>query len=347
MADKVVHIYADAVANSEQVGGAWAAVLSYGEEHRRAESGFEPQATLDRLRLLAVVKALQCLTRPVSARISVASPYIRDGVTAAKRTPDEHDDLWQRLAEATRTHTLSWAWAQEHPDDPIRAEVTELAAAALRKAENKPTIGSVVEEFLNDRKGQGSARALRKYEDVIDTLRWAVSWYDGKKLEEIPAAELTSQFGNLFEVLIHKQFASVSELKNVKTVLPALLKWFAEHGHLDAAEAASEIDDLKVQIDEYVNLRRFVNALQEFAERGPDVDLDSCDDHVADEYLRIVEVTDDSISFGDWDSEKPTVGPVAIPAEVAELADTGWEILLSAVQVDGEWLLLDVANGEI
>jgi ribonuclease HI len=350
VADKVVNIYADAVAHSDQGSGAWAALLIYGE-HRRVEFNYEPKMPLDRLQLLAVVQALEFLTRPVPAIVRVASPYVREGVTASKRTPDHNDDLWERLGQADRTHMLFWEWVEENADDPdpILPEVTELAAVALRKAEaDQPTVGSVVAEFLAERKGRGSARALKKYEDVIDTLRWAASWYDDQKLEEIPASELTSQLPNFFEVLIHKQFASVNELKNAKTVLPALLKWFAEHGHLDAAEAASEIEELKEQLDEYVNLRKFVNALQEFADHsGADVDLDECDDHVADEYLRIIEVTDDSISFGEWDSEQPTVGPVAIPAEVAELADTGWEILLSAVQVDGEWLLLDVANGEI
>lgn len=350
MADKVVKIYADAVVNLEQGCGAWAALLTFGE-HRRVESNFEPEATLDRLQLLAVVQALECLTRPASARISVASPYIRQGVTAPKRTPDQNDDLWQRLAQADGTHTLSWRLAEDNADDSdsMFAEVNELATFALSKAESdRPSIGSVVEEFLADRKGRGSARALKKYEDVIGTLRWAVNWYDDKKLEDIPASEIDTQLPNFFEVLIHKQFASVSELKNVKTVLPALLNWFAEHGHLDASTAATEIEELKEQLDEYAKVRRFVNALGDFADNASiGVDMHSAEDHVADQYIRIIDVTDDSITFGDWDREGPEIGPIAIPSEVAELAETGWEILLSAVLVDGKWVLLNVANGEI
>jgi hypothetical protein len=40
------------------------------------------------------------------------------------------------------------------------------------------------------------------------------------------------------------------------------------------------------------------------------------------------------------------VGPVAVPPEVAEATAPGWDILLSAARVNGEWRLLDVVSGD-
>ena len=54
-------------------------------------------------------------------------------------------------------------------------------------------------------------------------------------------------------------------------------------------------------------------------------------------------VTTDSISFGDDDE---IIGPIPVPCAIAKLAE-GWQILLSAARVDGEWRLLNVVNGEI
>jgi hypothetical protein len=65
---------------------------------------------------------------------------------------------------------------------------------------------------------------------------------------------------------------------------------------------------------------------------------------VQDEYLRISEVTDDSITFDDWDTQ--VVGPIPVPAEIAEMARWGWEILLTAVRTGDKWRLIQVVNGE-
>ncbi|WP_433062042.1 hypothetical protein [Dactylosporangium sp. CS-033363] len=40
------------------------------------------------------------------------------------------------------------------------------------------------------------------------------------------------------------------------------------------------------------------------------------------------------------------IGAVAVPAEIAGLAQVGWRVLLSAAFVEGNWYLLDVAPGE-
>ena len=70
-ADNIVTVHANGVADRNR--GAWAASLAFGE-HRRTESGAETGADLERTQLLAVVRALDYLTRP-SLGNYIATPY--------------------------------------------------------------------------------------------------------------------------------------------------------------------------------------------------------------------------------------------------------------------------------
>jgi hypothetical protein len=154
--------------------------------------------------------------------------------------------------------------------------------------------------------------------------------------------------------LVHKEFASPNQLKAVKTVLPNLLTWLHGKGYLDSGVAESQIEDVKaeidrynIEVDAYVEIRKFVNTLIEYVENETgDVDVRTLDgdEWVQDEYLRISEVTDDSITFDDWGTR--VVGPIPVPAEIAEMARSGWEILLTAVRTSDKWRLIQVVNGE-
>jgi ribonuclease HI len=152
-ADNIVTVHANGVADRNR--GAWAASLAFGE-HRRTESGAETGADLERTQLLAVVRALDYLTRPSLVQIAVASPYVFHGLATPERIPDANEDLWRHLERADRAHRLTWIWATE--TDPAFAEVTELAGTALAASLAGPSVGSVVREFLADRKSRVSAR---------------------------------------------------------------------------------------------------------------------------------------------------------------------------------------------
>jgi hypothetical protein len=175
-----------------------------------------------------------------------------------------------------------------------------------------------------------------------------------------PAGAITDYFGDLFEVLVHKNFASPTELRATKTVLTALLKWLQGEGILDATTVAAKIEDIKDRVDSYINIRKFVDALSAHVARttgnvGWD-DLDEEDDYdgeddeardgaVDDQYLEITDIGVDTITFRD-DYPELEVGPVSVPPEIAEMAETGWRILLSAHRVNGEWHLTQVVNGD-
>lgn len=365
MADKLVVIYTWGLGGLDAGLGAWAAVLTYGKYVREIHGveeihDVDGDSTQDnRMELLAIVRALECLTRAASVQVWANSQYVRLAVTGAERKPDPNDDLWLRLTEACKQHQIEWVWVEDDVDSTHHQRASRVAAEALVAAEldldgpdededafADPSIDSVLKEFLADRQGRGSLRTYQKYEGVISSLRWGIDWYSDKKLSAIPAGDITDHLGSFFETLIHKQFASVHELREVRTVLPALLNWLHVQGHLDAETTTSKIEELKGRVDEYIDLRKFVDALADLVDhQNFEYEWDSSEDSVSDQYMRIDKVTVSSITFKDWDGI--VVGPITVPRRVAKLASSGWEILLSAVCVDGKWRLLQVANGEI
>jgi ribonuclease HI len=368
-------------------------VLTYGA-HVREICGREEETDDVRVKLLAVVQALECLKRPVSAQVLVCSDALRDGVTRRRGYwPDRqvarelHADLWQRLEAAIGRHEIEWVWTvNEHSahwhhrameladgmlgeegDDEVEDEYEEDEDGWDEEEDNESeedfdtpqsarstatgremSLDAALTRFLADRRAQCSARTFRMYDDVIGLLRWSISWYGDGDPSTMPASELPDQLPDFHETLVHKQFASPKELKDANTVLRALTKWLAAQGQLGAESAGSLIDETKAQFDEFTAIRRFVDAVRAYVEDdAPDVDLGELpeDDRVTDEYLQIAAVTDESITFEDYGDL--IIGPITLPPEITELARPGWQILLTAARLEGEWRLLEVVNGDL
>ncbi|MDQ7809379.1 hypothetical protein Q5425_37115 [Amycolatopsis sp. A133] len=360
MKESVVRVRTSAVIDPGRPGGAWAAELVLGE-HRRVESGYECDASLERLQLLGVVTALECLTRSVPVQIEVTpSYYVRQGLTTEK--PWQDKDLWDRLAAAAHGHKLTWKW----PEIPF-AELDETATKTLHDAPSVPSIGSVAAEFLADLRGRTSARTQAKYTLVLELLRSAAGRSENRRLTQVPASRLTDMLHEYFYILTHKMipYATVTDLTNARTALPALLAWFADHGHLNAETAATNIASVRNRLDDEIALRRFLNALQEYVERTVAPPADDEDDDwtgrlLSDGYAKITAVTVETITFEDDDIENwsdcdagsliPSIigpiGPIAVPQEVATLAHTGWRIRLTAIERSDGWHLEEIVNGE-
>jgi len=336
-------------------------VLIYGK-HKREVHGFGADTCVERMQLAAVVHGLECLTRPVTVELWTDGDYLRSGADPEySRWPfdpaevvrqDANADLWQRLGSAAERHTIRWVWIEEDDDD--NADYERAAALATHEInENKPfdgpTIETALERFLEYRGEQVSARVLRQTEDVLGTLDWSVDWYHGKDTMSVtPAGAITGYFGDLFEVMVHKNFASPTELRAAKTVLTALLKWLQGEGILDATTVAAEIEAIKERFDSCIDIRKFVNALSAHVDRttgNVGGDDEARDGAVDLQYLRITNVGVNTITFRD-DYPEFKVGPVRVPPEIAEMAETGWRILISAHRVNGVWHLTDVVNGD-
>ena len=140
---KTVTIHTDGACSGNPGPGGWGAVLEW-DGHEKELSGGEPETTNNRMELMAAIVALETLKRPCRVRLVTDSTYVRDGVTkwihawktngwkTAAKKPVKNADLWKRLDEATRRHTVEWEWVKGHAGHPENERADALARAAIR-----------------------------------------------------------------------------------------------------------------------------------------------------------------------------------------------------------------------
>ncbi len=150
---EVVEIYTDGACSGNPGPGGWGAILRSGG-HEKEIWGGEPHTTNNRMELLAVIRALNALKRPVDARVHTDSQYVQKGIsewihgwkargwkTAAKE-PVKNADLWQALDDAARRHKVDWIWVRGHAG---HAENERADALARRGVDAVRRAGAAVE----------------------------------------------------------------------------------------------------------------------------------------------------------------------------------------------------------
>ena len=148
---KAVEVHTDGACLGNPGPGGWAALLRYGR-HERELVGGEAATTNNRMELMAAIKALESLKRPVCAAVHTDSDYLRHGITTwlkqwkargwrtADRKPVKNRDLWERLETALATHEVDWHWVRGHSGHPENERVDALArAAAIAAADSRAT----------------------------------------------------------------------------------------------------------------------------------------------------------------------------------------------------------------
>ena len=93
--------------------------------------------------MMAAIKALESLKRPVQVQLYTDSVYVRDGITkwihgwkargwkTANKKPVKNVDLWQRLEHAMGSHSIDWHWVKGHAGYADNELVDELARNAI------------------------------------------------------------------------------------------------------------------------------------------------------------------------------------------------------------------------
>ncbi len=139
-------IYTDGACSGNPGPGGWGAVLSYGEHEREIYGGDPGPTTNNRMELMAAIRALEALTRPVEVRLHTDSTYVRNGITkwmlawekngwkTSDRKPVKNEDLWRRLAEAMRKHEVEWLWVKGHAGDEGNERADALANKGVAEA---------------------------------------------------------------------------------------------------------------------------------------------------------------------------------------------------------------------
>jgi ribonuclease HI len=146
----VIEIYTDGACRGNPGPGGWAALLQKGE-HEKEISGAEALTTNNRMELTAVIRALETLRQPVTARLYTDSQYVRRGITewlaawkargwrTADRKPVKNQDLWEQLEAVSARHRIEWRWVPGHAGVPGNERVDRLANDAI-DALHAPTL---------------------------------------------------------------------------------------------------------------------------------------------------------------------------------------------------------------
>ena len=117
--EQSVDIYTDGACSGNPGPGGWGSVLLYGG-HRRELSGGEVQTTNNRMEMMAVIAAMEALTRPCRVTIHTDSIYVMKGITewlpqwkrrnwrTASKQPVKNVELWQRMEQVLAPHEVHW-----------------------------------------------------------------------------------------------------------------------------------------------------------------------------------------------------------------------------------------------
>ena len=149
----VLFAYTDGACSGNPGPGGWGVLMRAMDGDtvvkERELSGGEPDTTNNRMELCAAIAALEALSRPSAITIVTDSAYVKNGVTGwmhgwkrngwrtADKKPVKNVELWQRLDEAQKHHTVTWEWVKGHAGHPENERADELARAGM--APFKPT----------------------------------------------------------------------------------------------------------------------------------------------------------------------------------------------------------------
>jgi ribonuclease HI len=137
-----VVIHTDGACSGNPGPGGWGAILQFGE-HEKEIKGGELQTTNNRMELSAAIAALEALTRPCTVDLYTDSEYVKGGITGwigkwksngwrtSDKKPVKNVDLWQRLDEAMKRHTVRWHWVRGHAGHAMNERADQLARDGL------------------------------------------------------------------------------------------------------------------------------------------------------------------------------------------------------------------------
>lgn len=145
MADQShVIIYTDGACSGNPGPGGYGAVLLFGEKRLELSGGYKT-TTNNRMELLAVITALERLTRPCKVTLYSDSQYVVDAITKrwvyswqskgwrkADKKPALNVDLWQRLLPLLEKHDVEFRWVRGHNNNVENERCDRLAVCAAQ-----------------------------------------------------------------------------------------------------------------------------------------------------------------------------------------------------------------------
>ena len=148
---KTVVIHTDGACKGNPGPGGWGALLEY-DGRRKEIFGGEPQTTNNRMELVAVIRALEALTRAADVEIYTDSQYVKNGIESwihgwkrnGWKTSDRKDvknaDLWRELDLLAARHNIRWHWVRGHNDNPGNERADALANRGVESVSGRRAV---------------------------------------------------------------------------------------------------------------------------------------------------------------------------------------------------------------
>jgi ribonuclease HI len=134
----ILEIYTDGASRGNPGRGGYGIVLNWNENRREISAGYR-KTTNNRMELLAVIVALETLTRVgLHIKIYTDSKYVVDAVEkkwvfgwVKKQFKDKKNkDLWLRFLESYKKHNIQFIWVKGHASNRENNRCDELATQA-------------------------------------------------------------------------------------------------------------------------------------------------------------------------------------------------------------------------
>ena len=136
-------VYTDGACSGNPGKGGWAAVILDGK-NQTSISGSENKTTNNRMELLAPIMALKKIKNKSEIIIYTDSRYVKDGITewikkwklnnwkSSNKKPVKNKDLWVKLDNSCKKHSVSWKWVKAHAENKYNNLVDELAVSETK-----------------------------------------------------------------------------------------------------------------------------------------------------------------------------------------------------------------------
>ena len=131
-------VYTDGAARGNPGPGGYGVVLQWGSKRKELSQGYR-KTTNNRMELMAVIAALQSLTRGgLDIMVYSDSSYVVNAIEKGwlrnwLRTGfkgKKNADLWRQYATLAQQHRIRFVWVKGHADNPLNNRCDQLATAA-------------------------------------------------------------------------------------------------------------------------------------------------------------------------------------------------------------------------
>ena len=219
------------------------------------------------------------------------------------------------------------------------------------------TIDQLFQEFLADQEARLSPNTYRRYDDIVDLFGCYLERYwpshdedeysritdsGGTYCGAFGAEEIVgglSEFLGYF--MPHKVRASKETMKAAGTVTRKLVKWLAERGHVEDADALDMAEERAREATRNLPAaRELADLLADYVDQhSPERHAKEIEDHFTISRTGPGKLWLEPLTSGDRE-----IGPILVPREVSCECRVGWDISGIAVKTRKGWRLAEVWN---